>query len=120
METGLHIFASLPERNEPGSLFRLRRRWYDEIEAVGELLVDNYRSGEQTALSVDFRPDVFADARPPNLTLRDQGGCLLPLVQVLLEREPLRKSLQHVQALYRKSRSMSSRDRPKFRRLWRR
>jgi hypothetical protein len=68
----VHSSVFLFELNEPRTRFWLRGRGNNKIEAVRKFLEDNHRPRKLVVLAVDLRADVLADARPPNVPLRDQ------------------------------------------------
>jgi len=57
---------------------------------------DHHRSGKSVALTIHFRADVLADARPPEIALRNKWRTVLGVVQGFFQLEPLPKSLQHM------------------------
>ena len=54
MQRGHHLAVSLAEMYEPRADFQFCCCWYDELEAMSELLVDDDRTGKQAALAIDL------------------------------------------------------------------
>jgi hypothetical protein len=72
VQAGHHRLIILADRDEPTSLALVRGGGDNEIKSVSKLLIDHHRPREEAAFAVDFRSDILADARPPNITFRDQ------------------------------------------------
>src|SRR5579864_2255008 len=105
MQAGHHAAVALAKRYEPRSFAILRCRRNDEIKAVSELAEHDDRTREKTALAIDFRPNVLADARPPDVPFGDQRWRMLAVMEPFFHADPEQKLLHAFDILPRELRS---------------
>jgi hypothetical protein len=79
-----HLLPLLTKLHIPTTFTQLGSCGKDEVETVGQLLKNNHGARQQSTLAVHLRPDILANAGPPNFSFRDQRGHLLNVMESLL------------------------------------